>query len=458
MNYRGIGCYTLRLLLLTGAVLLSNVVSAASEAGLADYSRLSDEQFETVLLIKNLFAEVEGYQSEGLLSDEQAIAVRSYILLRQKSFMENPLSIDQLQLLADSCVNDIDCRKKSILDHFSGIFSFINIIWFISSVLIVIGVVLVLLNYKSTIYKIFNPLKILFKHVFRFAGNILGFIIPEIGRILRLAPSLFYELLALSISLCIVYFARYTSDASQAYNALIGNLFVMLMISMIYRRRRKAFASFLQGLMPTIKFNPESFVMLFSAVVWIASTLMYESQLLGFFAVAIILMWLGFGFVVSPLVYSIGFKDRTSIIRGTIGASLLLLLYIVVTINNITLPYYVNFSTGIQYLGSIVFYTGILILSARTVANYYAFNYPLMQVLAITVGVATLLVGSVYEMHVMRGIGGSFFALFLLEKQFEYPWNKKRAAWLLLLVGLSLYMLAYVVSEYPEYFFLSQMA
>lgn len=76
------------------------------------YSQLSDEQFEIIINIKNLFSEIDQYQNKGMLSIEQATGAKAYILLQQQSVMDTPLDHTKLKELATSCMQDEKCRKK----------------------------------------------------------------------------------------------------------------------------------------------------------------------------------------------------------------------------------------------------------------------------------------------------------------------------------------------------------
>lgn len=419
------------------------------------YSQLSDEQFEIIINIKNLFSEIDQYQNKGMLSIEQATGAKAYILLQQQSVMDTPLDHTKLKELATSCMQDEKCRKKTIMDRFSGIFSFIHIMWFIASILILVGLIAVLANYKKPILRTLRPVKLLLRKIFSLLASVFSVLLPILARFFRSIPELLYELLALSISIMVVYLAQFTSEPSQPYVAFMGNILAMIVLSIIFRRHRDALKGFYKKYYLVLRHRPNALLMLISCSVWAGSAILYNSQLLGFFSIAWLLSWLGFGFILTPLQYSVGFENRNSIVRGTFGAFLLLVFYISMSLSGIHIPYYANFETGIQYLGTFVFFIGLLISSSKWVCQYYKFNYIITQLVTIISGLSALYIGSLYEMPVLRGIGGTFFAIYLLEKQFEFPWNKKRAAWLLLLLGITLYAIANIVSVYPEYFFMS---
>ncbi len=130
--------------------------------------------------------------------------------------------------------------------------------------------------------------------------------------------------------------------------------------------------------------------------------------------------------------------------------------YVIVSIFELNIPYYENFESGIKYLGSFVFFIGLLISSSKWGCSYYKYNFWLLQAITITAGLAALYLGSIYELYVLRGIGGTFFGLYVIEKQLSFGWHKKRLALMLLTLGVLLFAIAQIITAYPEYFFMPQ--
>lgn len=436
-------------------LVLAVTASAESNKEL-DYSTLNEQQFKSIIDIKNIYSEIDQFHKDGLITEIEAQGAKQYSLLRNQSQMTEPLELDMLQQYVALCMEDERCREHSLMDRFKGFFSFIHIVWFLASVLILVGIVAVTYRHLGFILRVLYPLKKLLRFFTSILSNIFSVLIPVLARILKTIPTLLYELFALFVALMVVYLAKFFEVHAQIYIAFIGNVLVMLVLSFIFRRYRVNIATFYKKHHAVLRHRPSSLLMLLASFVWIASTLMYQSQLLGFFTIGLLLFWLGFECIISPLVYSFGFRNRRSIIKGTLGAFLLLSLYISVTISKIQIPNYHYFEVGIQYLGTFVYFIGLLIASNKWACRYYRFNYVLLQAITISSGMLILYLGSVYEMLALRGVGGTFFALYLIEKVFEIPWNQKRAAWLILLLGVALFGIAQVVSLYPEYFFITE--
>lgn len=434
--------------MLLGFICLLNFSHAVSANTTApDYSQLNDEQFETLINIKKSFAEIEQLQQQGALNEQQAQGAKTYILLQQQALMEQPIATPTLQQLVLSCMQDERCREKSLMDRFRGLFSFVNIVWFIASILILYGLLLVLSAYKRAIYRVLRPIGKLFHAFF-------SVLLPKLAALLRRVPILIYEMLALLSTVLLVFAAKLVTITSQSYLAFIANILVMLVLSTIYRNHEKSINQFYIKHYKLLRHGPRTLLMALLCGFWAFTSIYFQSQLLGFFTIALLLFWLGFNVIITPLVYSFGFDERANIIKGTSGAFILLLIHVGITLSQVQLPYYTYFATGIQYPGAFVFYISLLIASNKWACKYYKFNYILMQVITISAGMAALYIGSIYTLPVLRGIGGTFFALYLIEKQFEIRWGKKRLAWLVLLLGISLYAIAHVVTLYPEYFFM----
>ncbi len=425
-----------------------SVVSAVEEPSNHDYSVLSDEQFETVISIKKSFSSIEQFVEQQSLTLEQAEAAKLFVLLRQQKHMAQSIPLKQLRNLVQSCEQDVRCREKTVMDKFRGVFSFINIVWFLASVLIIVGVIAVLSIYRRFIYKVLKP-------ILNLVLTLLSFVVPIVVRFFKSIPLLAYELLVLSLAAGLVYSAQFFSEAAQVYVVFIGNTFVVLILSFLTKKYTALYRKNNKVDVITLRYWTKTVLMILFSVLWASTAIVYQSQLIGFFTIAIILSWLGFGMAISSLEYSFGFKNRKTIFTGTVGALILLLIYIGITIFQIQVPYYSYFENGIKYLGSFVFYIGLLISSSKLVSKYYKYNYRLLQLASIVAGIAALYLGSIYNMAELRGFGGTFFVLYLIEKQLEFTWQKKRIAWLLLLLGITLFAIAQIVSSYPEFFFMT---
>lgn len=192
-------------------------------------------------------------------------------------------------------------------------------------------------------------------------------------------------------------------------------------------------------------------------VIWGSFALLYRNPLLGFLAVAALQTRLGFSVFAMPLCYFFGFTEKDAIPRS-MGASFIMLAVYVFGSSAGAGHWILDvFGPAMLKLGAFVYFTGCLIVSNRyyhRAAHDSAVDaqYVLLQLLTIMSGSAALYLGALLEIPVLSGIGGTFFALFLVEKYLEIPWRKVGWSWGLLGLSLGLYFLAGFATAHPRYF------
>ena len=190
-------------------------------------------------------------------------------------------------------------------------------------------------------------------------------------------------------------------------------------------------------------------------ILWGAIAIFYQSKVIGFITIIALEYLLGFVILVRPLHYMIGFKEKSLIPRTMIVSALLLIFYIIVTINQFPLPYFNIFEGGVLFISTFVYFIGTLIISNRRYRKPFDINfYWLIQLLVISSGILALLVGSIYDILLLKRIGGTFFFIYVIEKYFDLPWNSKTWAWATFGFSILLYTLALLIKQYPQYFFL----
>jgi len=195
----------------------------------------------------------------------------------------------------------------------------------------------------------------------------------------------------------------------------------------------------------------------FLTLAWGAVAIMDGSHVIGFFAVMALMSALGFVCGMIPGVVYVGFEDEKVAPRATSSAFLILAFYTLVHITGTTNQYIDVFKTGAQFMGSFVYFLGILCMSSKwwswtSYKQTRLDTYLAMQVLAIASGLAALFIGNVYGMGFLLGIGGTLFYLYVLEKYYEIPWKGIGWAWSLLGLAGMLYFGVAFAKLHPEYF------
>jgi len=143
---------------------------------------------------------------------------------------------------------------------------------------------------------------------------------------------------------------------------------------------------------------------------------------------------------------------------ATTAAFFALAFYVVTFITGISHANIDPFKPGAAFMGSFVYFLGLLIMSSKWYCEdnhrggVLFGKYVLLQVLCVGSGIAALYLGSVWGMGSLLGVGGTLFFLYVLEKYFEIPWKGMGWVWAMLLLSALLYVAVGQMKAYPEYF------
>jgi uncharacterized membrane protein YecN with MAPEG domain len=191
-------------------------------------------------------------------------------------------------------------------------------------------------------------------------------------------------------------------------------------------------------------------------IVWTIVAIYQQNREAGYLAIMALESALGFVMFVGQLVILIGFQEEKVIPSATIASFILLILGCILHIqphsNILTIP----FTRPLLFLGTFVYFIGMLILSSRlyTNRNTKGYLFWILQAVAFVSGLATMFFGPMLEIPFIQAIGGTMFVIWLLEKYAEFaPWNGVfLATGSLLGFGVLLYGFAYFLQKNPEYF------
>ena len=162
-------------------------------------------------------------------------------------------------------------------------------------------------------------------------------------------------------------------------------------------------------------------------VIWSTAAVYFNSKLIGFFAVAVLQAIMGFYIMTGPLSTTIGFKDDYSIFASLVTSAFSLFLYIAYILyfkKLLMRPYtdYVTvFETGVLFLCTFVMFTSLLILSSK----FYRGNYYItFNCITFSAGVFAFYMGSIDpSLGYFRGVGSTFFVIFIMQKYIEILWE-----------------------------------
>lgn len=172
------------------------------------------------------------------------------------------------------------------------------------------------------------------------------------------------------------------------------------------------------GVVSGTKADPEAFFGVLVSI-WGPVAVFYHENIVGFIAVGAFMGLLGFSAAVVPMGYLLGFRDSKALSRATAAGFAVLAIYVAVRALGYQNQYLSVFEPGALWFGSFVGYLGLLISSSRW--HDGGLPYALRQGITAVAGMAALAFGSLLAIPELLGIGGTFFALYLIEKPFDVP-------------------------------------
>lgn len=180
-------------------------------------------------------------------------------------------------------------------------------------------------------------------------------------------------------------------------------------------------------------------VFLFSGLlflVWAPMAVLFNSSLVGFMAMGALLSALGFSEPAKIMFASLRFRQHMVIEKATFAAFLVLALFIGLKAIIPSVPALTVFEFGALFLGSLVGYVGLFVLSMRWYNRNQRERYGVAQVAAIVAGLGALFFGSIFQISALQKIGGTFFVVYCLAKIGDIPAKNRPAfALLIALVG-----------------------
>jgi len=291
-----------------------------------------------------------------------------------------------------------------------GVVTFANVIWAIASVLLLLA-----LAWLGGIYLI---------------------------ALLALIPLIAYEALAYLISGAAMVLSPGEFGALPGCLGLAGCL----------AWTHGAHAKTLEPRYQKLRLDPWTVCTFLLTLAWGACTIWQESQVLGFITVIMLEAFLGFAIAFLPGLYTLGFTSKTALPRAVFTSFALICFYIPLHQGWWVIPFAPLFQPGVLFVGTFVYFIGLLIWSSRWYGHSHPWVYVVLQGLTIFSGLAAVYGGGILQIQQFQAIGGTFFVLYLLEKYAEIPWQKEWAAWGLLGLALLLGGIAWLMRTYPQYF------
>jgi len=308
-----------------------------------------------------------------------------------------------------SSYDELVDKTKSIGERVGGFFTFVNIVQVSAALLIILAA------------------------CWLFGFYFLGLIL--------LVPVIAWEVILYLLSFTLAISGSYLSESYQLMSVLPG---CMLFPAVLFLTLKTHFGESRDyekavGIVAALSF-----------LVWLPIAVYYQSYVVAFMAVLALVNAIGFNVGVGPLCVFLGFEDDKAMVRGTFAGFVLLVIYCSLSLLHVQTLALTIFMPALHFVGAFVYFLGLLIMASKWYSRNWSY-WP-MQILTIASGIMALFLGSVFGMGSLLGIGGTFFAIYLIEKYIELSWNSIGIAWGLLGLGGLMYGFVYLARTYPQYF------
>lgn len=370
-----------------------------------DKSTYSHEKLDKLMEYKYKIHELNDLEQSGLITKSQAKErIENYLSNAQK-IAGNDLTLNNLLLLE---LSDSPIKELTPLQKFAGYITLINIFWLIAICIGVVCLCFLLINWGKWIFKF-----------------------------LKCIPIVIYEFLFYLISLSFITGGYFLNNSINEYISFTGCLILIgaLKFTSSVHKLRVNVAKF--------------FSILF--IVYVPTTIIIQSEIIGFISIIALMGALGFSTAIGVCEYYLGFEDMSALGRATSIAFLILIAYVAMNAVSQYIYFLKFFEKGALFMGSFIGYLGLLIASCKWYEVKWV-NYWCMQAITIFAGISALTLGSILGIGMLSKIGGTFFVLYLIEKPFEIPVQKRTHS---ALIGLGVSILIYFGCLYakanPEY-------
>ncbi len=186
-------------------------------------------------------------------------------------------------------------------------------------------------------------------------------------------------------------------------------------------------------------------------LVWAILAIALHTRLIGFIAVGALAGFLGFGVWVSPLGTLVGFPHEEPMFNVAFSSACLMAVYVarVMGYFNQVSRYIEPFDVGLQFIGTIAYFSALLIMSSR---HYRESTFVCANLFFVFSAIAALALGlTMMPLVAFRGVGLTFLVLYLLIKYAEIEWGHY---WSCGLLGGGFFLIAicFLLKQYGAYF------
>ena len=340
------------------------------------------------------------------------------ILEKASSLAKRRVTSSQLHQMA-KYLKEID-EEGGIITKVLGFFSFINIIWGLSF----LGI---LITCSPVIYYVANPIFRLFEVI-----------------VLKLQPIVLsgaafqvYHIMGyVFVYLWIIAAYQYNEDISYILGLFGWILSAVLMITFTSNSYiRELF--FIRGMMIISPSQGKDFITLFFVATTLPMTFLFKSTLFGWIAVVNFYSMIGFCAGCYTLCYFVGFSSRDVIPRCIISSLVLIITFSTCKVLGVAKEFISPFGSPCITFGIIVYFLALLIISAGNYSYQNRNYYPVGNILMVISLIASLLLGNIFAIWSIVNTGYTFLIFYLLEiiGSMKIWYSNPAGIWVLFFLG-----------------------
>ena len=298
-----------------------------------------------------------------------------------------------------------DIEKNSVLSRIKGFFSFVNLIWMIAilGILISIGPVLLLLidPFLDMLMLLWNntilPI-IIFLHkngFFEFLGNLVSIILIADGMKVNKEWGFFISLTG------------------------AGFMFLLFIYSLEYKFNNYYGLEFSRNKKYSKKIDKQKVIIgILTGIIFFSLSLVFNSKLLSFLTTTDFYFLIGFYTGCFGLCYFVGFLNKSDMYRVVSTSFCLMIFYIILRCLNINNQIIELYRSPIQIFGALTYFLGLLIISSLYF-DEINLTYIQRQIIFIISLILVIFSGLIFNMPSLTNTTYVFGVLYLMEKTVE---------------------------------------
>ena len=298
-----------------------------------------------------------------------------------------------------------DIEKNSVLSRIKGFFSFVNLIWMIAilGILISIGPVLLLL-----INPFLDMLMLLWNNT----------ILPII---IFLHKNGFFEFLGNLVSIILIADGMKVNKEWGFFISLTGAgfMFLLFIYSLEYKFNNYYGLEFSRNKKYSKKIDKQKVIIgILTGIIFFSLSLVFNSKLLSFLTTMDFYFLIGFYTGCFGLCYFVGFLNKSDMYRVVSTSFCLMIFYIILRCLNINNQIIELYRSPIQIFGALTYFLGLLIISSLYF-DEINLTYIQRQIIFIISLILVIFSGLIFNMPSLTNTTYVFGVLYLMEKTVE---------------------------------------